>query len=383
MKVLITTPTYPPFNSGLGNAVQQQATALVAKGISVVVATGGKARAQRIDEISGALIEEFNIQGADYLLNPIRGDIQTYENFLRGSAFDVILMNAWQTWTTDLCLRNSQEISGRKLLYSHCVSTNMFFWRQPLRSLIRYLFWRPYWWKLSSLVRRLDGLIFLAPEGCDSRFDDLMLARKLSVPLHFLPNALSPSALAMLNKPAHERYKRDQFIAIGSFDWLKGHDFVLRAYADSAAKNIVPLKIFGQAHSDFSARLRDLALELGIEDQYVTLHEGVSGDKLLEECGHSIAILSGSHTECQPLVLLDAMAAGVPFIARRSGCIPSLPGGVAVDSVTEMVHAIDNFLHADEQNWMCLSDAGRCYVATYCDPLGFGKKLLAVIGGVV
>lgn len=127
MKVLITTPTYPPFNSGLGNAVQQQATALVAKGISVVVATGGKARAQRIDEISGALIEEFNIQGADYLLNPIRGDIQTYENFLRGSAFDVILMNAWQTWTTDLCLRNSQEISGRKLLYSHCVSTNMFF----------------------------------------------------------------------------------------------------------------------------------------------------------------------------------------------------------------------------------------------------------------
>lgn len=379
MKILLTTPTYPPFNSGLGNAVQQQAAALVENGYSVVVATGGKTRAQRIDEVSGALVEEFDIHGADYLLNPIRGDVEAYELFLTESFFDVVLMNAWQTWSTDLCFRNWQHIKGRKLLYSHCVSTNMFFWQQPLRSTIRYLFWRPYWWRLPSLIRRLDGMIFLGSDGSDSRFDDFKLARKLGTPLHVVPNGLSPAAFDTLNQPSVERKQRDQLIAIGSYDWLKGHDFVLHAYARSSAKNRIPLKVFGQSHSAFSTRLKQLARSLGVEDSFVTFHEGVSGAPLLEECERSIALLSGSHTECQPLVLLDAMASGTPFVARRTGCISSLPGGVAVKSEVEAVDSIDRLL-SDASHWSLLSEAGRAYVATNCDPATVGRNLVAALG---
>ena len=379
MKILLTTPTYPPFNSGLGNAVQQQAAALVENGYSVVVATGGNTRAQRIDEVSGALVEEFNIQGADYLLNPIRGDVRAYESFLVESFFDVVLMNAWQTWSTDLCLRNLQKIRGRKLLYSHCVSTNMFFWQQPLRSTIRFIFWRPYWWRLPSLIRRLDGMIFLGSDGTDSRFDDFKLARKLGVPLYVVPNGLSPAAFNILNQPSVERKQRDQLIAIGSYDWLKGHDFVLRAYARSSAKNRVQLKVFGQSHSAFSTRLQQLAQSLGIEKSYVTFHEGVSGAPLLEECERSIALLSGSHTECQPLVLLDAMASGTPFVARRTGCISSLSGGVAVKSEVEAADSIDRLL-SDASHWSHLSEAGRAYVVTNCDPATIGRNLIAALG---
>jgi glycosyltransferase involved in cell wall biosynthesis len=379
LKILLTTPSYPPFNSGLGNAVQQQATALVANGISVVVATAGKERAERVDEVSGALVEEFDIQGADYFLNPIRGDVQSYTHFLAESDFDVVLMNAWQTWSTDLCLRNLQHIKGRKLLYSHCISTNMYFWKQPLRSLIRYLFWRPYWWRLPSLMRRLDGVVFLASSGSDSRFDDLRLAKKLGIPLHVVPNGLSPAAVMNLGRLKVAPETRGQLIAIGSYDWLKGHDFVLRAYARSSAKNRIPLKIFGQSHSAFTGRLQQLALGLGIEDGYVTFHEGVSGAPLLEECGRSIGLLSGSHTECQPLILLDAMASGTPFVARTTGCISSLPGGVAVKSEIEAAHAIDRLL-SDRDYWSLLSEAGRGYVATNCDPASVGKDLVAALG---
>jgi glycosyltransferase involved in cell wall biosynthesis len=363
----------------LGNAVQQQAAALVENGYSVVVATGGKTRAQRIDEVSGALVEEFDIHGADYLLNPIRGDVEAYELFLTESYFDVVLMNAWQTWSTDLCFRNLQNIKGRKLLYSHCVSTNMFFWQQPLRSTIRYLFWRPYWWRLPSLIRRLDGLIFLGSDGSDSRFDDFKLAQKLGTPLHVVPNGLAPAAFDTLNQPSVERNQRDQLIAIGSYDWLKGHDFVLRAYARSSAKNRIPLKVFGQSHSAFSTRLKQLAQSLGVEDSFVTFHEGVSGAPLLEECARSVALLSGSHTECQPLVLLDAMASGTPFVARRTGCISSLPGGVAVKSEAEAADSIDRLL-SDVSRWSLLSEAGRAYVVTNCDPASVGRNLVAALG---
>lgn len=380
LKILVTSPTYPPFNSGLGNAAQQQAAALVDNGFSVVVATAGPKRCHRRDDLSGALVEEFDVQGADSLLNPMRGNIAAYEQFLVESDFDFVLMNAWQTWSTDLILRRLKSVAGRKILYSHCLSTNVFFPHQALRSMIRYLLWRPYWWRLSQKLGQLDGLIFLAEEGCDSRFDDLRLARSLGIPFHIVPNALSPAALDVLRRATVGRESREQLIAIGSYDWLKGHDFVLNAYAFSCAKNRIPLKIFGQMYSPFTNKLRQQAAKLGIKDDYISFHEGVSGAALLEECSRSIMLLSGSQTECQPLVLLDSMAAGTPFVARSTGCITSLSGGVGVRTEVEAARMIDQLL-SDNVEWACLSDAGKKEVAEKNLPDSVGRKLISALLG--
>jgi glycosyltransferase involved in cell wall biosynthesis len=343
-----------------------------------VVATGGQHRGQRRDEISGALIEEFDIQGADWWLNPIRGDTAGYVRFLVESDFDVVIMNAWQTWSTDLCLRSLGQINGRKILYSHCVSTNLLFRHQPIRSLIRYLLWRPYWWRLPAILLRLDGLIFLAHDGCDSRFDDLKLAQELGLPFHVVPNALPPAALEVLAHPVVARESRQQLIAIGSYNWQKGHDFVLRAYARSGAKNRIPLKLCGQTFSTYTADLRRLALELGIESEYLGFHEGLQGAALLEECQNSALLISGSHTECQPLVLLDAMATGTPFVARATGCISSLPGGVAVNNETEAARTMDRLL-ADDGEWTCRSAAGRAEVSARNHPTTIAGQLMAAL----
>ncbi len=157
MKVLITSPTYPPFNSGLGNVAQQQAAALVRKGWTVVVATGGSKRLTRSDPDSGATVEEFNVRGSDSLLQPLGGDVASYEQFLVKSSFDVVLLNAWQTWSTDLALRALRRINARVFVFSNCVSTNLFLSRQPLRSLLRYLAWRPSFW-MRMIARRMEQL---------------------------------------------------------------------------------------------------------------------------------------------------------------------------------------------------------------------------------
>lgn len=379
-RILLTTPTYPPFNSGLGNAVQQQATALINEGYSVTVATGGQERAQRYDAVSGALVEQFVVQGADSWISPIRGDVNGYGRFLIDSDFDILLINAWQTWSTDLCFRNLEKIQGRKFLYSHCLSTNVFFRDQPIRSSLRYLLWRPYWWKLPARMAKLDGLVFLSDSGSDSRFDDLRLANRLGLPCHTVPNALSPAAMTILGQPDAGRRTRGQLIAIGSYDWLKGHDFVLNAYARSSAKNKIPLKIFGQKFSPFTAKLRLQAARLGIEDRYISFQEGVSGAELLSECSQSIALLSGSHTECQPLVLLDSMAAGTPFIARSTGCVSSLAGGVGVKTEVSAAQMIDRMV-TDDAKWESLSRAGKEQVARNNHPVTVGQKLAAILAG--
>ena len=356
MQILLTSPTYPPFNSGLGNAVALQAASLAGAGHDVVIATGGEARGCRMD--GRIRVESFPVSGADSMLHPIRGDIAAYLDFLRQAVWDVVLLNAWQNWATDLALRHLDEIPGRKFVYSHCISTNTFFAHQPLRSLVRYLAWRPYWRRLPRLMRSLDGVLFLADRGSDSRFDDLALARRCAVPLRVIPNSLSAAAVAALEAPAAPLADRDRLMAVGSYQWQKGFDFVLRAYAASRARDRFPLHLYGQQHSPYSDTLRSLMRELGLGESSVTLHEGVAGEALIAEYGRSRLVLSGSHTECQPLVLLDANATGTPFVARSTGCIDCMPGGVGIGAWQDMAKRIDALLD-DAPAWQALADAGR------------------------
>ena len=356
MRILLTTPTYKPFNSGLGNAVAQQAAQLMSFGHDLVIATYGEKRGTTYE--NGIRIERFNVCGADSWLQPIRGDVGSYIDFLRLSSWDVLLFNAWQNWATDLGLRHMDEIPGRKFVYSHCLSTNVFFSKQPLRSLLRYLAWRPYTWGLPALMKRLDGVLFLAGSGTDTRFDDLRFAQRCGAIIRIVPNSLSLSAVLSLGKRVNPLRARDRVITVGSYNWQKGFDFVLRAYAKSQARNLYPLHLYGQEHSRFTNTLRSLVDELGLSTESVVFHEGVTGDELIAEYERAILILSGSHTECQPLVLLDASATGTPFIARATGCISNMPGGLGVHSWQEMAVKIDELISSDSK-WHDLSQAGR------------------------
>ena len=356
MRILLTSPTYPPFNSGLGNSVAQQAAFLESFGHEVVVATNGEKRSTSHE--NGIRIERFSVRGADSWLQPIRGEVGAYVDFLRQNNWDVLLFNAWQNWATDLGLRHMDEIPGRKFVYSHCLSTNVFFLKQPVRSILRYLAWRPYHWRLPGLMKRLDGIFFLAESGSDSRFDDLRLAQRCGVSIRIVPNSLSLAAEVSLSKPINPLSARDRVIAVGSYNWQKGFDFVLRAYANSKARNLFPLHIYGQEHSSFTNVLRSLAIELGLSTDSVVFHEGVSGQALIAEYERARLILSGSHTECQPLVLLDAHATGTPFVARATGCISNMIGGIGVGTWQEMAINIDNLVNS-ESKWHYLSEAGR------------------------
>src|SRR5262249_42476606 len=48
--------------------------------------------------------------------------------------------------------------------------------------------------------------------------------------------------------------------------------------------------------------------------------------------------------ETQPLVILDAMAVGVPFISTDDGCVAEFPGGLLVRNEAETAAAIRKVL---------------------------------------
>lgn len=355
MKILITSPTYPPCNSGLGNAVATQASFLLNVSQDLVVATGGLYRHSYC--VAGINVEAFPVSESRLFTQWFKGDISGYVSFLSSRDWDLVLLNAWQNWATDLVLNNINLISGHKVLYSHCISTNVLLATRPLKSFLRYLLWRAYWRNLPSHLANLDGLIFLAPGSSDSRFDDYKLASSMRLPIRVVPNALSPSATSLVHANDTSQQIRDRIISVGSYTWQKGFDFVIRAYAASRARQFYPLHLYGQEFSKYTSYLKSLCARIGIHKGEVIFHEGISGDRLLACYSKAYLFLHGSHTECQPLVLLDAMATGTPFISRGTGCIPDLKGGKTVSTANEMTIVIDS-LFANSVLWKELSVSG-------------------------
>lgn len=361
MKILITTPTYPPFNSGLGNVVQIQAKLISSLGHDVTVVTSGQSGVVRFDVVANARVVEFSISGADYIPRPIRGEINKYTEFLLRGDFDIVLLNAWQNWATDVALKNLGSIKGKVFVYSHCISTNSFLGVNLIRSLVSYLFWRPYWFGLLKNIKKLDGIIFLCNNGCDARFDDLRLAVRVGVKYWIIPNAIQNYAEDIICLTNNLKESRTQITSVASYDWFKGHDFVIRAYSNSVAKNNIKLKLFGQKFTDYTNYLRKLARELGVLDEFIEFNEGLSGSQLMVQYLKSLIFINGSHSECQPLVLLDSMTAGVPFISKRSGSIPFLNGGYSVVSYSEASEIID-ILIKDDKTWLQKSNDGKLFI---------------------
>jgi glycosyltransferase involved in cell wall biosynthesis len=373
VKILLTTPSYPPFNSGLGNAVQMQARMLIESGYDVEISTGGSCTGKRIDPKLGINVFEFRISGANNIFHSIRGDVNEYRNFLRSSKYDFYIFNAWQNWCTDIPLSMLSEIAGVKLLYSHGVSTNLFINKDKLRSTIRYLLWRPYWHRIINYMQSLDGIIFLSHKGVDNRFDDLYLAQKLNLKFFVVPNSVYCERRRFVVDKRILKAKQHCIISVGSYSWLKGHDFVIKSYALSNFKNKVPLRIFGQNFNKFTDELRDLALHLGIRNSMIEFKEGISGKKLFDEYQEASIFLCGSHSECQPLVLIDAMRAGLPFISRPSGCIPFMKGGIMVENEVQCAEEINRLLDNNSE-WIALSEAGRS-AAYFYSPSNVKHKL--------
>ena len=169
--------------------------------------------------------------------------------------------------------------------------------------------------------------------------------------------------------------ERDRLMAVGSYQWQKGFDFVLRAYAASQARHRFSLHLYGQEYSAYSATLHSLARRLGLREDSVVFHEGVSEEALIAAYCQAQLVLSGSHTECQPLVLLDANAAGTPFVARTTGCIATMPGGVAIRTWEEMAHQLDALTDGGPP-WHSLSDAGRQAAKDIHHPDHTARRLL-------
>ena len=363
MKILHTVHYYYPHIGGCEVVVQQLSERLAAKGHDVTVATSFDST-RDFDELNGVKIVQFKVSGN--AVGGIQGDAQAYADFIQLGGWDVMMTYAAQIWSTDIPLAISDRLKFKKFIvpcgYS-ALSSPAF---------------QGYFQWLSTVLPKYDGVIHLSPDYRDAQFSKQYGMTNSTV----IPNGADEREFSKAPIGFRKKYgvtTPHMLLAVANHYPEKGHDRVISAYK-ALDRDDVTLVIIGQSKEGCYSECERKA-----KGDNILLPIDVPRELVVSAFQEADIFVHGSYVECFPLVILEAMAAGTPWLSTNVGNVAELPGGIADDNLTDQL----KLLIDDEKNkeklgnvgsdrwrsqhtWSAVADQ---YEATYLDPKGHTGRL--------
>jgi len=338
MKLLIVTFTFPPEANGVSHVAYAHAKGFVELGHAVTVATTPN-NERKVDKFlaEGIKIFQFSVKGSGNIRVGYSGEIEKYQDFIATYDADIILFHCWG-WASDLAIPVFPLNKAKKILVSHGVSANSIY---SLGNIVSWLCWRPYIWNMPKMMKRFDHIVFLSDRQDKDRFYDLYLAKKIG----FKNFSIIPNGTYDTSSNTQSDFKnkfgiksKKMILSVGDYTPMKNQEMSLKAFFKSRVSDAT-LVYIGNKKNAYSARLETLAKQMGIGDK-VLFFDGLSQKDIVDAYLSSDLFILSSLSEVQPLVILDAMRAGVTFISTDVGCVSNLPGGLTVKSILEMSEKI-------------------------------------------
>jgi glycosyltransferase involved in cell wall biosynthesis len=172
--------------------------------------------------------------------------------------------------------------------------------------------------------------------------------------IHVIPNLVAERFFAGgLRKEPMDRFR---FISVGTLEYKKGQDVLIRAFA-RVAEEIPETKLTIVGEGPYYEPLKAWAAELGVAEK-VELTWMLSREEVAARLRESQAFVLPSRTETFGVVFIEAMACGLPIVMTKTNAWELLVNddtGIAVeiddeDALTDaMLRVIRNYGGYDPQ----------------------------------
>lgn len=347
MRVLVASAQWPSEGkTGLGIIAAKHLEFLIDGGYEVFALSSSE---DSIDDKSIGVERHFVLsRGSGALYSPLR----ISRNKLVSKVIEInpklIIVQGWQTGFGETIISVAKQLGIKVVVVSHGVSVHPFT-KNP-RDFIRSFGWL--WFRIYTLKKYLKSISALTVLDLNSksyRFFDREMAYKLQTPVFLLPN----TPLHQSQSYCEISERKSRILVIGYFSYVKNQLAAIRMLRGLPLD--IELVFLGKKSGAYYLECVRLVQSLGFEDRVQFLSdEECDVSKIIAE---SILILSVSITEALPISLIEASAAGTPFVARCVGAISSLEGGRCFRNDLSIRDEIIKLLNSPD-DWMKLSIAG-------------------------
>ena len=371
MKILIASFSFPPNKDGVSEACATLADGFLKRSWSVTATSAPSVPARTTMDWQGVTIHEISINGVGSPRHPYQGDVKAYRNLVRDGDWDVILFQT-AAWPLTLVRDLLPSLSAHTVMVSHGYA--------PLQwvRVRRFPYGIPSWlWEVYQSVRMMfwlktiDRAVFLSERADFHGFYDHYIAKLIGHPgRRVIPNGIDPEDRgkdpASFRKCHSIDAKATLFVCVANYSRRKDQGYAARAFRRAAIPGSV-LVFIGSDFNEYSSAFQaedakhdnhprgGRILWLEKQDRPKTLNAVASAD---------VFVLSANH-EAQPIALLEAMREAKPWIARKAGCIPEMPGGICIDSERAMSAAM-KALAGDPSRRKALGELGyQTVIKTY------------------
>lgn len=309
--VAYTVHRFWPAVGGTELAVLGTAAELVRRGHAATAITSDEPGSPPIDAREGVSIRRFQLQRRGKFRFPPRA----YSEFVRDGPWDVVHVHGQRVWSSDHLFKHVPKIRQPKVFTAHGFHQ----WHMHRRDPLELWYYR---WHLPRMLRPFDLVIALTQGEVEELVTfgvprDRIVVLPDGVNLHEYDRAPAERDFRV----RHGIRRKHMLLYAGGFYDNKRVDFLIRAVAQM--KEDVELVVVGKDSSggEMRAKSEGLAAMLHAPVRFLG---ALPREDLVKAFFEADLFLLGSKFEGFGIVLLETLAAGVPFVSAPCGAAPDL-----------------------------------------------------------
>lgn len=348
--MLLTVEFYWPHLGGAEEVCRRIAEGLARRGHEVHVATSKDGQEPGREELNGVRIHEFAVRGNE--VKGLRGEVDRYRRFVASFECDVLFNYAAQSWTTDVAMQELGRLRAQRTVLAPCGYSG-------LSNVVRRAVYAGYFRRLPARLHRYDLIIYHSRTFRDARFGDAHGVKHVQV----IGNGVDRNEFA---RP-RGGFRRTLGIGDGpllvnvsNHYRLKGHERYLQLASELPCDTAIVLLGRDPAPA-WQSCARACALRAARAG--VRLFDG-DRDAVVQAMRDADLFVLTSRSEVAPLVLLEAAAAGTPWVSFDVGNARELKGGVVVRHRQELTSVVSDLLFQPGERRR-LAVEGRAFAADH------------------